>query len=122
MKRHKQGGCVQKGGVYSFLDDSGNVLCDLLLCEQLSRGVLAGGVAHFGGPATHQHDRLVAAPLEVPQQHDLQQAAHVQAVGSRVEAEVGDDAPLGEFLVEGLEVGGLCDETAPLQCPQELGL
>lgn len=60
-------------------DDALDVLTDLLLGEHLPRGILARGITNFGGAASDQNDRLVPAALEVAEQHNLQQAAHMQA-------------------------------------------
>ena len=47
------------------LGDTVNVLLDFLLSQHLARGILAARVAHLGGAAADQHNRLVAAALEV---------------------------------------------------------
>ena len=57
--------------------------------EQLPGVVLAGRIADLGGAAAHQHDGLVAGLLQAAQQHDLHQAADMQAVGGGVEADIG---------------------------------
>ena len=72
--------------------DAGDVGGDLRLGEQLPRLVAAGRVADLGGAAAHQHDGPMSGSLQVAQQHDLHEAADVQAVGRRVEADVGRDA------------------------------
>ena len=51
----------------------------------------AGGIADLGGAAAHEHDRAVAGALQQPQQHDLHEAADMQAVGGGVEADIGGD-------------------------------
>ena len=104
------------------LGDACDVLRDRLLVKQLARGVLAGWVTHLGRATADEHDRLVAALLEVAQQHDLQQAADVQARRGRVEPEVGDNGALGEFAVDLIEIGSLREVAAPLHPLQELGL
>jgi len=60
----------------------------------------------------HQHDRLVSAFLEQPQQHDADEAADVQAVCGTVVADVTGYASAAESLIERLEIGALMDEAA----------
>jgi len=55
----------------------------------------------------------VPRALEVAQQHDLQQRAHVQAARSRVKAEVRDDAAAAHRVIERGQVGRLVEEAAP---------
>ena len=50
--------------------------------------------------------------LQQAQQHDRHQAARMQRIGRRVEADIGVDRPLGGEIVQRLAVGALMDETA----------
>src|SRR5438477_812800 len=99
------------------VEDSANaglVTLDLGLGQQLARLVLAGGIADLRGAPAHEHDRLVAGALPQPEEHDLHQTAHVQAVRGAIEADVGDGRPFEEARVERLAVGALMHETAGL--------
>ena len=80
--------------------DAGHVGGDLGVGQQLAALVLARGIADPGGAAAHQHDRPVAGLLQQAQQHDLQQAADMQAVGGAVEADIGGHRPGREPRVE----------------------
>ena len=52
---------------------------------------------------------------------DLDQVAHVQAGRGRVEAHVEADAALGQRLAQGVEVGRVGDEAAPLEVVEDVG-
>ncbi len=92
--------------------DAGHVGGDLLVGEQLARLVLAGGVADPRGAAAHQHQRPMAVALQQAQDHDLHQAADMQAVGGAVEADIGGDRAGAQRRVQALGVGALEDEAA----------
>ena len=92
--------------------DARHIAGDLGVVEQLARLVLAGGIADPRGATAHQHDRLVPAFLEQPQQHDADQAADVQTVRRAIVADITGDAPVAEALIERLEIGALMDEAA----------
>ena len=95
------------------------VLPDLLAGEQRALAALAAGIPDEAGAATHQHDRLVAGELEVPQQHQRHQVAELQAGRGRVEAAVHGAPPFGEVAPDVL--CGVGDEPAPLQLGEEIG-
>ena len=57
--------------------DAGHIARDLVVTQELPAFILAGWIADFGGAATHQHDRLVAGLLQVPQKHDRHQTSHM---------------------------------------------
>src|SRR6516162_10415141 len=92
--------------------DSGHVAGDLGVVEQLPRFVLAGGIADPCRAAAYQHDRLVSAFLEQPQQHDANKVADVQTIRCAVIAKISDDLPAAEALVKRLEIGALMDKAA----------
>ena len=68
--------------------DAGHVVREHLLAEQVAFGALAAGIAHHAGGAAHEGHGAVPAALEVHQQHDGHEVAHVQRVGGGVEAHV----------------------------------
>jgi hypothetical protein len=100
--------------------DAGHVARDLLVGEQLARLVLARGIADLGRAAAHQHERPVAAALQPAQDHDLHQAADMQAVGGAVEPDIGGRNPAHQALVERLEVGYLVNEAAFMDDAEEV--
>jgi hypothetical protein len=71
------------------LTDAGDVRVDLRRRQQLAGFVTSGWIAHFGGAATHQDNRAVSGLLEAAQQHDLHQAADMQAVSRGIESYIG---------------------------------
>ena len=92
--------------------DARHVGGDLLVGEQLADLVLAGRIADARGAAAHQHERPMAVPLQQAQDHDLHQAADMQAVGGAVEADIGGDGAGAQRRVQPLGVGALEDEAA----------
>ena len=56
--------------------------------------------------------RPMAVALQQAQDHDLHQAADMQAVGGAVEADIGGDGAGAEGRVQALGVGALEDEAA----------
>ena len=103
------------------LADAGDVLGDLLLAHQLARLVAERGIADLGGAAAHQHDGLVPRLLQPPQQHDLHHAAHMQAVGRGVEADIGDDPLLPGEFIQRRPIGALMQESAVDDLAQKTG-
>ncbi|MPL94363.1 hypothetical protein SDC9_40516 [bioreactor metagenome] len=89
---------------------AGDVLIDLLGRQQRPLFRAEGGVAHLGGAAAHQRDRLVAGLLEPAQQHDVEQMAHMQRRRGGVIADIGGDHPLRQCRVEFLKVGAIRQE------------
>ena len=86
-----------------------------LICSSVSNCRVSSrpdGSPDLGGAAAHQNDGTVAGLLQAAQQHDLYETADVQAVGRRIEADVGgNDAGL-RACVEARGIGYLVDETA----------
>ena len=72
------------------------------------------------GAAAGQRDGPVAGLLEPPQRAELQQVAHVEAVGRRVEAGVDREPRLVEALRE-IRVGHLVDQAAEGEVLRERG-
>jgi hypothetical protein len=62
-----------------------------------------GRIAHLGRAAAHQRDRLVPGLLQPAQHHDLDQAAHMQRLRRRVEADIGRHDARDQRLVEPLQ-------------------
>jgi hypothetical protein len=46
-------------------------------------------------------------PLHEPKQHDLHQAAHVQAIGRAIKADITADHSVGEGAIKCLSIGAL---------------
>ena len=86
-------GVVEAQEMPEDLADARDVGIDLLISEQLPGLIAAGRISDLGRAAAHQHDGAVPCLLKMAQQHDLHQAAHVQAVGGGVKTDIGvDDA------------------------------
>ena len=92
--------------------DAGHVGGDLLAGEKLPGLVLAGGIADARRAAAHQHQRPMAVALQQAEDHDLHQAADMQAVGGAVEADIGGDGAGPQRRVQPFGVGALEDEAA----------
>ncbi len=72
-------------------------------------------VADLPGRAAHQRQRPVAGLLEPAHGEHLHQVPHVQGGRGRVEAAIERDGTVRERLAQGVLVGGLGEEPAPLQ-------
>ncbi|OIQ66219.1 hypothetical protein GALL_522150 [mine drainage metagenome] len=92
--------------------DPGDVRVDLLGAEQRALIRAERGVAHLGGAAAHQHDRLAAALLQPAQHHDLDQAANMQRFRRGIKADIGRDHAFDESLVQRLIIGAAGHEAA----------
>ena len=77
---------------------------------------LPGGSIETGA-AADEYDRPPTGPLEVRQQEDLQQVAHVQRGGAGIEADIGADRPCGEALLETVRLK--VHEPAPAELVEE---
>ena len=100
--------------------DALEVALDGLEGEQLALVLLAAGVADHAGAAAGQRDGPVPGLLEAAERAELEQAAHVEAVGARVEAGVDGEARLVEPLGQ-LGVGDLVDQAAEGEVLRERG-
>ncbi len=80
---------------------------------------LLGVTDHAGGTADEPVG-LVAGVLEPAQGEDLQQVAHVQARGCRVEPAIELDHALGQLGAQGVEVGRVRDQAAPLELVEKV--
>ena len=113
VEQQRVGGAVaelHKGGDGGL--DASDVGGDLLVGHHSAGLVPAGRVADAGGAAAHEHDRFVTMFLHQAHEHDLHQAADVEAVGGEVEADVAcHDAGL-EGGRKRLFVGALEHEAA----------
>ena len=86
---------------------------DGLEVEELALTLLAARVADHGGAPAGERDGAVPAFLEAAQRAELEEIAHVEAVGARVEAGVERDG--GARVIEALRqigVGHLVDQAA----------
>ena len=92
--------------------DTGLVVLDVFIRQQLAGLVLEGRIADLAGAAAHQHDRPVTGPLQVTKHHDLDKAADMQAVGRAVKADIGGHDLVVQHLVECVIIGALMDEPA----------
>ena len=63
---------------------------------------------------------LGAGWLEAPQREDLHEVADVQAGRGGVEPAVERDGPGGERVTQGVEVGGVGDQPAPLELVEDV--
>ena len=54
--------------------------------------------------------------------HNLDQAARVERLGSRIEADIGGNNALRSLLIEALKVRTLRDEAALVQYLEEIGI
>src|SRR5713101_4259677 len=73
--------------------DAGKVLRDVLVAQQPPTFVLAGRVADPRSAATHQGDWPMSGLLEPVQQHDLDEAAHMERRGGAIKSDIGRDWP-----------------------------
>ncbi len=96
-----------------------HVLADFVLGEQRALARLPRGIADQAGPAAHQHDRPMAAALQIGEQHQRHEIAELQRGCRRVEAAVGGDRAFREM--RGQRGRGLLHEASPFQCLQDVG-
>ena len=122
VDQQRVGGAVAEGEeAVERAPDARLVGGDGVLAQERPRLVAAARVADLRGSAAEQHDRPVAGLLEPAQHHDLHQAAHVQAVGGAVEADIGAEPPACGQRVQRVVVGALVDEAALRQHAHEIG-
>ena len=81
--------------------------------------LLAARVADQARSPAHQGDRTVPGLLDAPHRAQLEEAAHVEAVGGRVEARVERQGVVVEQLGK-LGVGHLVDQAPPLELGGQL--
>ena len=91
--------------------------------ERVERALsrLTGVTDHAGGTAD-QDVRRVPGELQPLGREQLDEVAHVQARSGRVEADVEPDGVLAQGLAERIAVRRVCDETAPVQVSEQLGI
>ena len=89
-------GVVEVEELGQLLADAVDVVLHLVDGEELALGSLEGGVAYHAGGTTHDGQGLVACHLKVLEEHDTDQMAYVERIGSGVDTDVGR----GDFFVE----------------------
>ena len=109
VKSRKRPSCVADGGPVAIQD---------LVLEQVPFGALAGRVADHARAAADERDRDAARALQVGQQEDLDEVAHVERRPGRVDADVGADGTTGEPRLQA--VGHDLGHAAPAQLGQEI--
>ena len=95
-------------------------LGDLLFRIQRALTGLAARVADEAGAPADEHDRPVSGQLQAAQRQQRQEAADVEAVGGRIEADVRRAAPREEVRVELVGRGDVGDELAALEIAQQI--
>ena len=115
------GAVVEAQEMTEYLADARDVGLDLLIGEQLARFVAAGRVADLGGAAAHEDDGPVPGLLQAAQHHDLHQAADMQAVRGRIEADVRRHDSGPGSVVEAGGIGLLMNVAALIERAQEVG-
>ena len=94
---------------------------DLLDGENPARLVPARGVAHAGGAAAHQRDRLAGtAGLQPVEHHHGVEMPDVQRRGGAVVADVCHHLALGGERVQAREIRALVDEAALVENVEEI--
>ena len=78
--------------------DAGDVVIQGGLVQEIPFGRLHRRVADHAGGAAHEGEGLVAAALEMLQDHHADEVADMQGVGRRVDAYVGSRRAFHEFL------------------------
>ena len=116
----EQQGTVEVEELAQLGPDAFEVPLDGLQVEQLALVLLAPRVADHARAASRERDRRVAGVLEPPQGAQLQQVAHVEAVGARVEAGVDGQPRLVETRRQ-LGIGHLVDQAAEGEVLRERG-
>lgn len=79
------------------------------------------GIADHAGRATGQHDGPMSGLLEPAQRQQRDQVPSVQARRGRIETGIDRDRPSGQLVGKGVTLGGLRDETAPVQLIEDGG-
>ncbi len=100
--------------------DTGHVRGDRFIGQHLPAFVLAGRIPDPRRATAHENDRAVPVPLQQPQDHDLHEAADMQAVGRAVEADIGRHRARAQRGVERVGVGRLVDEATLRRFVQEV--
>src|ERR1700722_17248245 len=102
------------------LANSGDIGTDLPVREELARFIASRRIPDLRGSAAHQHDRTVTRLLQAAQQHDLHQAADVQAVRGGVKSDISRENTRARPPVESRGIGLLMDVAALGQRAQEI--
>src|SRR5687767_3782720 len=72
-------------------------------------------VADESGGAAGQHDRAMAGALETLEREQRHQVSGVQAGGGGIETGIEGEPTGGQRRAQGIQVGGLCDQSTPGQ-------
>jgi hypothetical protein len=86
----------------------------LLLLEQRALFALSSRIPYQARPPAGQGDRTVTCKLQAAEHAQLEEVPHVEAVGSRVEADVPRDGSAREPLAEA-RTSGLVPEPPELE-------
>ena len=100
--------------------DAGDVGGDLGIGKQLAGLVLAGRIADFGGAAADQHDWAVPRLLQLPQHHDADEVADMEARARCSRSRYSRSAPRHARACQPRLVGRLVDEAPSLELVQEV--
>ena len=100
--------------------DAGQIGIDLLIPQQLPRLILARRITNLGRPAAHQHDRLVPRLLQMPQHHDRNQIADVQAERRAIKADIGRDRALARRAIQRRRIGDLMNKPARFETGEKV--
>ena len=115
------GAITESKEAFENLADRGDVGRNLIIREHLPALVLAGGVAHLGSPAAHDHDGLVPGLLKLAQHHDGDQVADMERRTGRIEADIARHNLLARQRVEPFGIGQLVDVAALIKRAKKIG-
>ena len=112
------GRVARRGEIEEGLQLAFDFLAPFLHCLQgIERALLglAARIANQSGAAAHQGDGGVSGLLEAAQKQDGQEAAHMQAIGGRVEAVVESQGAALQALGQVFLVGDLVEQAPEFQ-------
>ena len=102
--------------------DTGDVVVQHLVVEEIAFLGLAARVADHAGRATGQSDRPMPRILEPPQHHQPDQVAHMQTVRRGVTPVVDADGPFRDLRPEVLPVRRVVDQATCLEVCDEISV
>ena len=103
-----------------YLTNTGLIGFDLRIRKQGPRFIPEGRIAHLCRAAAHQHHGAIAGALHQPQQHDLHQGPDMQAIGSRIKADIAGQRASLQPRQKGAFFGGLVNIAAFPRHMQEI--